>query len=1448
MGSNSYLVVGLLEKMDSSDTDFRYMATNDLMNELQKDGFTLEESTEKRVVHKVLKLMDDPNGEVQNLAVKCLAPLVKKIREAQLGEIVDKLCDYATQKNKEELRDIAGIGLKTVIVEIPSNSPSAGNVMQKLIPKLLDQLGNINATYEVQMDTLDILSELLARFGSSVANNVIAQKKIQNCLINNLNHSRPAFRKRTTVALGNLVTHTPDDLFNELVHKLLEGAPRLGKYLPQFLPLVINSININDDELRENCLQTLESFVLRCPTEMTPNIDDIINICLVYLKYDPNYANDEMEDDGDAEMDEDEEMATEEEEEDDDDDEGCEYLDLLRRSSSKLLAAIIGTRHELLTQLYHSVSPALVNRFKEREESVRVDVLQTFIVLLRQTHVYGGESYIPRDNDHEPKRRRAVGPSESQESPKQMLRQLVPKLSRNLSKQLVSKSIITKQTGFLLLRELVTVLNGGLDNHLNTFVPPIENSLSVSPDSVHHHHTSTNSNLKIETLSFLRQLFKVHPPQVFHNYLSRLCPPIINSVRDKFYKITSEAFLVCIELIKVIRPIEYQESTQTYNIQPLNPEFKQYILDIYDVTMARLSTMDADQEVKERSIMCLGVLISQTGDNLQEQLKTCMPLLLERLRNEVTRLTTVKTFKMIADSTVCESEEVRLAIKGAIQDVAVLLRKSHRQLKVATLVCLEVFVRRYGLLLGPENYSRVIEELTPHISDQDLHLLPLALNTVVSILYTNPASLPTVYSDIMPNVFKLVQSTLVQGAALDSLLVLFQTLIKTQESDFNKLFSGLIQPCQPIPTIQNNSNQDITQLILSKQAYSTIAQCIATICVASTLYCNNTVIELNKMIGEQKYPDSIKYVSLLTLGEIGRKIDLSSHSTIHVTILSMFSSQSEDLKSAAAFALGNVSSGNVSKYLPIVIQEITSDPKKRYLLLHSLKEIISRYSNEDGVKALGPFADDICGENIEEGTRGVVAECLGKLTLANPNKFLPELQKRLRSGSAQTRGTVVTAIKFTFINQGQEYDALLRPLIVDFLSLIQDSDLNVRRLSLSTLNSAAHNKPYLIRDVLDQLLPLLYSETEIKDNLIHMVEMGPFKHKVDDGLDIRKSAYETMYTLLETCLDRLEIYNFLSRVISGLSDQHDICILSHTMLIRLAHVAPTAVSQRLDETVEPLKATLTYRMKDNAVKSEIDKNNELCRSAVRTVVALNKLSEQGGSTPKFDAFVRDTKVGQWGDQFNAYQAEMENKESGSGHVGDSYTPVPTAEPSDIANLPKFTYNLINEAKTTRDNIRSQNINYCVTTCGGASNNFLNVTTMGWGCGCSLKTPDFKFYEWPINIEDCRNRGLACAAACQSDTTPVEKKSECNIACSKVYAMQCGTANQVQYHYEVETEADIPSYSSENDPGNPSASSSTTSSPTETSVGSDSPSGASIQNPIIWAISALAIVAAGMMTL
>jgi len=36
---------------------------------------------------------------------------------------------------------------------------------------------------------------------------------------------------------------------------------------------------------------------------------------------------------------------------------------------------------------------------------------------------------------------------------------------------------------------------------------------------------------------------------------------------------------------------------------------------------------------------------------------------------------------------------------------------------------------------------------------------------------------------------------------------------------------------------------------------------------------------------------------------------------------------------------GNVSVGNLNKFLPFVLQEIESQPKRQYLLLHSLKEV-----------------------------------------------------------------------------------------------------------------------------------------------------------------------------------------------------------------------------------------------------------------------------------------------------------------------------------------------------------------------------------------------------------------------------------------------------------------------------------------------------------------------------
>ena len=67
--------------------------------------------------------------------------------------------------------------------------------------------------------------------------------------------------------------------------------------------------------------------------------------------------------------------------------------------------------------------------------------------------------------------------------------------------------------------------------------------------------------------------------------------------------------------------------------------------------------------------------------------------------------------------------------------------------------------------------------------------------------------------------------------------------------------------------------------------------------------------------------------------------DLSHNNQLLTTVIASFNHNNEEVKSAASYALGNMSLGNLKVYLPFVLKEIDQAPKRQYLLLHSLKEV-----------------------------------------------------------------------------------------------------------------------------------------------------------------------------------------------------------------------------------------------------------------------------------------------------------------------------------------------------------------------------------------------------------------------------------------------------------------------------------------------------------------------------
>ena len=68
MAANTALVV-ILEKIASKDKDFRYMATSDLLNELQRSTFKVDSELEKKLCNVVLTQLEDQSGDISNLAV-----------------------------------------------------------------------------------------------------------------------------------------------------------------------------------------------------------------------------------------------------------------------------------------------------------------------------------------------------------------------------------------------------------------------------------------------------------------------------------------------------------------------------------------------------------------------------------------------------------------------------------------------------------------------------------------------------------------------------------------------------------------------------------------------------------------------------------------------------------------------------------------------------------------------------------------------------------------------------------------------------------------------------------------------------------------------------------------------------------------------------------------------------------------------------------------------------------------------------------------------------------------------------------------------------------------------------------------------------------------------------------------------------------------------------------
>ena len=484
---------------------------------------------------------------------------------------------------------------------------------------------------------------------------------------------------------------------------------------------------------------------------------------------------------------------------------------------------------------------------------------------------------------------------------------------------------------------------------------------------------------------------------------------------------------------------------------------------------------------------------------------------------------------------------------------------------------------------------------------------------------------------------------MLQDLALDSLLALLEQIVLSNAVDFHELLEML--------------RGRLGQASSSKHAIYNLAKSIAVITsVTSEANRQAVVSETLQSLEGLTTPDEaaeLKKVqlALLVSGDLGRIVDLSSiggvAGRLQAIYMGYFDSPSEDLKYAAAYALGRAAVGAQPVFLPAIVDDLEkNNEKKQYLLLSALRGFIQcnyQQSGGEGIAAslpvIMPHLENHCSDS-EEGVRTMVAECLGSLICMQPASMLEKLSGMVSSHSAieapngtvdpadeaskknaMVCWTVATSIKLSIAGKADQAQLAIHMAV--FLKLLEQKELSVRNAALLMVYSAVHHMPQLVAGLMkDCIMPSLYEVAEFK--LQRKVDLGPFTHTVDDALPLRKASLSIFATCLENLPGSLDIAAFMPVLAKALGDVEDVQLQAHQIVISMCLRQPTYLVAAVESFVEPLEKTC-HKKKGQKTGTELERLQEWIKSALRTMVALSKL-EGTMNSRKFADFCERTRA------------------------------------------------------------------------------------------------------------------------------------------------------------------------------------------------------------------------------
>ncbi|KAJ6238804.1 TIP120 domain-containing protein [Anaeramoeba flamelloides] len=1268
----------MIKQMESIDYDVRFMVLHDLSEELVDPKFQIGRKADE-LINKILELISDSSGDVQSMAIDCIKLLVNKVNDTR----VYKIFKFITEKilyGKEEFRDVYTIALKGVFSQLENVKKSLViKVANKTIPNILEGIRSSQSS-EIKSSCIGVIDSFLRLYGHLVP---VLHEKIQHVLfvsLPTLNVTRTAIE-----TLSFLPSLTNDPLFFKLLDSIIEVLENNSKILEnrvyiQLMAAIAKNVGSRIDsklkkitglligyiqnekykekvDLIDSIFYCFESFILNCTFQIGKFIDTILTISLKLISYDPYYnidsesgsdftGSESMSEESESSLESEERSELEEYEEDYSEDDETSWK--IRRGSIKCLLALIKTRPELVNVYYEKVSNTLISRFSEREDYVKLDIYETYIQLLQQTRI------------------KLQGFSENEELKKEVLKVTKPVIN-SLHREFNNSSLKSRIKIFVLLTELVKASTK--DSLLPFFDKLFKDFKSALFDKF-----SNNSQYSASAILFFRNYLIYNNLSSNLIEISSLFEILNNYINSPENQLSIETLKICSQISETIRSLSNNEEKEKDNQIIEKNKLNEIAINLFDMVNSVFKEQKKDTEVKEISIIVMSSLIYNLGDYLENRIEETLNILFDRMKIETTRVISIKSLKKILESGSKWKIGSIVIIENLMKELSKYLLKHNRVVRQYSLIALIEIIKNYNEFGNSEIFTRIISVLSNFITDQDPLIANLSLQLGQVLVLQNPYTHEKIVDTIVEKAFNILispmhfQETNLVSSAIGLYKAIVQEIIikkSTLKTPIDLTFSELIEPMVKWIQGKENIKKD------DQGKIKALAECVSELSlIASSDDFNTLLVSLLKNLKEKPSIPIVTF-SLYSIARIGSKKDLSSYKKLKTIIYRCFAHISDDIKIAASYCLGNIAIGNLKYFLHYVLKQFQIKSKHNFAheLMRTMKEIIDYFianlntdtdleNNKDILNKRKYFESHLeqilhslfqnCESEIEV-TRNLVSECIGKIAILKPklliNKIIDKLSnvedkdneikkiklkkskstkslKALKNSKIFLQSTLLNSLKFAISKDDiQKIDKLIQKKIKKFIIYLENPDYLIRLATLAFLNTAARKKFWVIGKNIKYLLTHLLKETEINKELIGSVEMGQFNYKIDEGLENRKLAYDTLNLMILHCNELLKVSGIIDAVKNGIEDPYiEINLITLDLFIKLIQFRYDLIRVNINKLIDPLKKSLNKSNNDEIeYKQNVSQNEELINSALKAIYLLNK-SNISKNEPKFADF------------------------------------------------------------------------------------------------------------------------------------------------------------------------------------------------------------------------------------